>query len=34
MKISHEIRAAGMKAKSTEFVDAGGRVYLPVTPTS
>ncbi|WP_433793345.1 phosphomethylpyrimidine synthase ThiC [Actinoplanes sp. CA-252034] len=34
MKISHEIRAAGMKAKSTEFVDAGGRVYLPVTPTA
>ncbi len=32
MKISHELRAAGMKAKSTEFVDAGGRVYLPITP--
>ncbi|GLW31307.1 phosphomethylpyrimidine synthase ThiC [Actinoplanes regularis] len=32
MKISHELRAAGMKAKSDEFVDAGGRVYLPVTP--
>ncbi len=30
MKISHELKAAGMKEKSEEFVAAGGRVYLPL----
>ncbi len=30
MKISHEIRSAGMQSKSEEFVASGGRVYLPL----
>jgi phosphomethylpyrimidine synthase len=33
MKISHELKefaAAGMREKSSEFVDAGGKVYLPL----
>ncbi|MEU4217988.1 phosphomethylpyrimidine synthase ThiC [Actinoplanes sp. NPDC026623] len=37
MKISQELKeyaAQGMKAKSDEFVNAGGRVYLPVTSTT
>jgi phosphomethylpyrimidine synthase len=30
MKISQDIRRAGMEAKSAEFAAAGNRVYLPV----
>jgi phosphomethylpyrimidine synthase len=28
MKISHEIRARGMREKSDEFVAGGGKVYV------
>jgi len=31
MKISHELRARGMSAKSEEFVAGGGQVYVPLT---
>jgi phosphomethylpyrimidine synthase len=34
MRISHELRAAGMAAKSTEFVAGGGRVYVPLSSPS
>jgi phosphomethylpyrimidine synthase len=30
MKISHEIRAQGMKDKSDEFRSGGGKVYVEV----
>jgi phosphomethylpyrimidine synthase len=30
MKISHELRAMGMRDKSDEFVKSGGRVYVPL----
>jgi phosphomethylpyrimidine synthase len=32
MKISHELRATGLRAKSTEFRDTGGKVYVEVEP--
>ena len=30
MKISHELRAKGMSAKSEEFLAGGGQVYVPL----
>jgi phosphomethylpyrimidine synthase len=32
MKLSHEIRARGMRDKSDEFVAQGGKVYVPLEP--